>query len=601
MAEDALTIDDVREAFQQIGSPVVSTADVAAIRNRDHDDIAEELAALADEGLLGRRAPDIWYPVEWEDRLSRERIVLFPDRRELVVDHPHQFTRAQLSQFAQLVATSGRDGYLYRIRPVDIWHAPYESYDGLVRTLRDVIDDPPDRFMEWIEEQWRRSRQFRLETHPDGYTVLVAATPSLMANVARQELDENHLRAEISETESWVAEESIASIKRVLYEANFPVHDNRELETGDALEFSLDVDLREYQQEWVDAFLEQGSGVLVGPPGSGKTVAALGIMHEVGGETLILVPGRELAGQWRDRILADTDLNPEQVGEYHGGEKQLREVTIATYHTAGMDRHRMLFDDRQWGLITYDEVHHAPADVFRRTTDLQGKYRLGLSASPVRGDDREDEIFTLIGPPIGTDWAALLEAGFVMEPELEIRYIPWADAEARATHGAADGHERRQLAGANPAKISEICRLRERHETDPVLIFVDWIEQGNRIASALDVPFISGETPHPERERSFGDFRDGRLDTLVVSRVGDEGIDLPDASVAILASGLGGSRRQGTQRVGRTMRPAGNATVYVLATRGTREEDFAQNQLRYLQGKGMDVREVTVEFEEEQE
>lgn len=599
---DELTVDEFRDVLQRIGSPVVSSADVAAVLDRDRSAVHEALSRHAETGVLGRKDaandPTVWYPVEWEDRLSRERIMVFPDRRELAVDRPDQFTRAQLSQFAHLIASTGREGYLYRIRPVDIWHAPYPDFDALAQTIRDVIPNPPPSLMDWIDEQWRRSRQFRLETHAEGYTVLSAATPSLMANVARQELDEDHLRASITETESWVADERIAAVKRILYEAGFPVRDERELETGDPLDVSLHVDLRDYQEEWVDRFMSDGSGVLVGPPGSGKTVAALGVMAAVGGETLILVPSRELASQWRERILADSNLDPEQVGEYHGGEKQLRPVTIATYHTAGMDRHRMIFDDRRWGLITFDEVQHIPADVYRRTTDFQGRYRLGLSASPVRGDDKEDEIFTLIGPPIGTDWAALIEAGFVIEPELEIRYLPWGDADARAAYDAASGHERRQAAASNPTKIEDVHRLRSRHTDEPVLVFVDWLDQGRRIAESLDVPFISGETRHAERERHFSDFRAGVIDTLVVSRVGDEGIDLPDASVAILASGLGGSRRQGTQRVGRTMRPAGNAKVYVLATRGTREEDFALNQMRHLRTKGMRVTERTVELEE---
>ncbi len=599
---ETLTIDEFREALQRIGSPVVTAADVAAVLEADQDAVDAALRELEGEGAVGRRDvpadPRVWYPQEWEDRLSRERTIVFPDRRELVVDQPGQFTRAQLSQFAHLVAASGDGSYLYRIRPVDIWHAPYEAFADLTRTIRAVVGEPPAALMEWIDEQWRRSRQFRLETHEDGYTVLVAATPSLMANVARQELEEGQLRAAISETESWVAEDAIATVKRVLHDAGFPVIDERDLERGDPLELALEVELRDYQREWIDRFMERGAGVLVGPPGSGKTVAALGVMARVGGETLILVPSRELAEQWRERILADTDLGPEQVGEYHGGTKQRRPVTIATYHTAGMDRHRTLFDSREWGLLVADECHRVPAPVFKRTTELQSRHRLGLSSSPVRGDDKEDEIFTLIGPPIGTDWAALIEAGFVIEPELEIRYLPWGSEEARASYAAAEGHELRQVAAGNPAKIEDIRRIRARHEDEQVLIFVDWLDQGRELADALDVPFVSGETPHSEREGYFGAFRDGELATLIVSRVGDEGIDLPDASIAIIASGLGGSRRQGTQRAGRTMRPAGNAKVYVLATRGTREEDFAQHQLRHLEGKGIEVSETTVELEE---
>ncbi|MFB6195836.1 MAG: helicase-related protein, partial [Haloplanus sp.] len=217
------------------------------------------------------------------------------------------------------------------------------------------------------------------------------------------------------------------------------------------------------------------------------------------------------------------------------------------------------------------------------------------SATPVREDDLEEDIYTLIGPPIGTDWNALFDDGFVAEPEVEIRYVGWAGAaDHRDQYVGSDGHERRQLAASNPAKIPEIERILGSHPTQKALVFVDYLDQGREIAAELDVPFVSGETPHGRRERLFQQFRDGLLSTLVVSRVGDEGIDLPDAEVAIVASGLGGSRRQGTQRAGRTMRPAGRALMYVVATRGTREEEFARRQMQHLAGKGVRVREHTV-------
>ena len=593
--------DSIYRALRTLGRPVATTAELAAVLDRPAEELLAGLDGLREQGMLENRDVDadttIWYPAAWQTGLDPERVLVFPDRRELIVDQPHQFTRAQLANVAHLVAASGNGAYLYRIRPVDIWHAPYDSFVELARTLRDIVPGPEPALFEWVEEQWERAHQFRLETHEDGYTVLVAGTDSLMGNVAQQELDETHLRAQLSETTAWVADGSEAAIKRILFEAGFPVQDDREFETGDPLAIDVSLELREYQQSWVSAFLETGSGVLVGPPGSGKTIAAMGIMEAIGGETLILVPSRELAGQWHEQLERNTSLRPDQIGEYHGGVKERRPVTIATYHTAAMDRHRQLFDDRRWGLIIYDEVQHIPAAIYRRSVDLQSQHRLGMSASPVRGDDREDDIFTLIGPPIGTDWSALIEAGYVIEPELTIRYLPWGDTQARDAYAAASGHERRQAAALNPAKIADVKRLRARHEDEPVLVFVDWIEQGETLAAALDVPFVSGETRYSHRERLFEDFRSGNIDTLVISRVGDEGIDLPDASVAILASGLGGSRRQGTQRAGRTMRPAGRSTVYVLATRGTEEEDFARHQLRYLQGKGMKVSEETVELD----
>jgi len=597
------TTDVSRDAFldalQAEGRPVATAQQIARRLDCTQSAASDGLDELADAGDVRRvdvsTDPVVWYPSELDALASRERIVLFPERREIVVDQPTQYTRARLSQFAHLVDTTGGDvgerGYLYRVRREDVWQAPFESLDGLLTAVRSVLPRRSAHLEEWIERQWKRARQFTLTTHEDGYVVLEGASDDLMGNVARQKLDEGQLRARISDTESWVAEEAVGEVKRTLWEAGYPVRDDRDLDTGDDLDVSLTIDLRDYQEDWVDRFLEQGSGVLVGPSGAGKTVAGIGALAAVGGETLVLVPSRELAGQWREELLAHTTLSEEQIGEYHGGAKEVRPVTIATYQTAGMDRHRSLFDDRRWGLIVYDEVHHIPSRIYRRSADLQAKHRLGLSATPVREDDKETEIFTLVGPPIGTDWNALFERGYVQEPEVEIRYVPWDDEMARNEYVSAEGRERRMLASKNPAKIAEVRRLRQKHRNSKALVFVDYLDQGEAIADALSVPFVNGEMRHHRREEVFEQFRAGELGTLVVSRVGDEGIDLPSAELAVVASGLGGSRRQGAQRAGRTMRPAGSAIVYVLATRGTAEEDFAQRQMRHLAEKGIRVRE----------
>ena len=595
MTDEEFTRESVHDAFEAAGHPVASATTLAkelgVAQSRAHD----ELTRLADEGALERldveSDPTVWYPSDWLELTDRERVVVFPRRRQVVVDQPSQFTRARLAQFAYLDATNRSGGYIYEIRPEDIWQAPYEDFDALLESMRAVLGDQPV-IEDWVHDQWRRANVFRLYTHEDGYTVLEAGSPELMGNVAEQKLPEETIRAPISDTEVWANEDETARIKRVLYEAGYPVKDERDLEEGDPLDVDLSLQLRPYQRDWVERFVEQRSGVLVGPPGSGKTVAALGVLEAVGGETLVLVPSRELATQWRDEILTKTNLGQDDVGEYHGGTKEVRPVTIATYRIAGMDRHRQLFDARRWGLIVYDEVHHVPSEVYRRSADLQTRHRLGLSATPVREDDREKDIYTLIGPPIGTDWNLLFDEGFVQEPEVEIRYVPWGSDDARAEYAKRDGHERRMAAATNPGKVEEVRHLLRQHGDKKALVFVDYLDQGDEIADALGVPFVSGDTPHVERERLFDEFRRGARDTLVISRVGDEGIDLPDAEVAIAASGLGGSRRQGAQRAGRTMRPAGRALMFVLATRGTEEEDFARSQLRHLASKGVTVREA---------
>ena len=597
-----LDMDAINEALQSLGRPIATASDLAQELERSQAAVETAIAPLVEAGEVERldveTDPVVYYPGTVDDLARTERVVPFPDRREIVIDHPTQFTRARCAQFARLVTVE--DGrYLYKIRAEDIWGAPYESVDRLLETIRGVLPERAPRLEEWIIDQWTRAGKFRLVTHEDGYVVLEAESESLMADVARTKLEDDHLRAPISETEAWVAEEAVAAIKRTLYEAGYPVRDDRDLERGEPLELSVTLELRDYQRDWVERFEEAGSGVLVGPPGSGKTVAAMAIMAAVGGETLILVPSRQLATQWRTELLANTTLEESQVGEYHGGRKQRRPVTVATYQIAGMDRHRDLFDAREWGLIVYDECQHIPSPIARRSARLQSKARLGTTGSPVREDDKETDIYTLIGPPIGTDWEALFEAGYVAEPEIELRYLPWDSETARNEYVAAEGHDRRRLAATNPAKVPQVQALVEATAPAKTLVFVDYLEQGQAIADTLGVPFLSGETPHARRERHLGAFRSGQLETLVVSRVGDEGIDLPEAEVAIIASGLGGSRRQGAQRAGRTMRPAGKAQVYVLATKGTDEEEFARRRTRFLAGKGVRISERALEAPDE--
>jgi len=597
-ADSPADTDAFYDALEALGRPVVTATHYAQERECSQAEAAETLDDLAAEGTVERQDvsddPVVWYPSDWARMTDRERVVLFPERREIVVDQPTQFTRAQLSQFAHLVDTTGTGAYMYEIRQEDIWQAPDESFEGLLETVRSVLPERDPGLEDWIEAQYTRARRFTLGTHEEGYTVLSAESTDLMGNVARQKLTDDELRAPISDTESWVAAERVAEVKRILYEAGYPVRDRRELQRGDPLPVDLDLDLREYQESWVENFMDTRSGVLVGPPGSGKTVATMGILAAVEGETLVLVPSRELVGQWREELLQCTTLTPDQVGEYHGGEKTVRPVTIATYRTAGMDRHRQLFDSREWGLIVYDEVHHISAPIYRHSADLQSRHRLGLSSSPIREDDRESDIFTLIGPPIGTDWDALFEAGYVAEPEVEIRYVPWRGEDARNQYVSSEGHERRQLAATNPAKLDEAEALLLEEADSQALVFVEYLDQGEAYAERLDAPFISGQMPHHRREKLFEQFRSGEIRTLVVSRVGDEGIDLPSAELAIVASGLGGSRRQGTQRAGRTMRPTGRARMYVLATQGTREEEFARRRMQYLAGKGVQVTEQNV-------
>ncbi|MFU1780274.1 DEAD/DEAH box helicase [Haloarcula japonica] len=568
--------------------------DVIEVQCTVYDDLKDVEEDAVDIEQAASRIQDSLREIsKKQDQDVEETVIPFPGRRVIVVEHPRDETKTRLGNIAHLVDSTD-DAFMYKVRREDVWQSPHEVLEELLDEFRSVLPSRSPHLEEWIERRWEQAHQFTLRTHPDGFTVLEAESAEAMKDVARRKLEHNtHYVSHLSDTESRVTKDAEADVKQVLYDAGYPVQDRRELESGADLDVKLEeVDLREYQNEWVDRFMDVGSGVFVGPSGSGKTVASIGVMNRVGGETLILVPKRELARQWKRELVEKTNLRPRQIGEYHGEKKQIRPVTIATYHTAGDSRHRKLFKKREWGLIIYDEVHHIPSKIYKRTANLQAKHRLGLSASPVREDKKEKQIFTLVGQPIGTNWTQLFEEGFVQEPEVEIRYVPWSSDTKRQEYQNADGHDRLQKAAMNPAKLGEVKQLLEKHRSEKTLIFVDYIDHGETYSEELGVPFYSGETSDKQRQEYIEKFRSGDLDTLIVSRVADEGIDLPDAEVAILASGLGGSRRQGAQRAGRTMRPYGDSTVYVLGTKGSNEEDFVQRQMQHLQEKGVKVTET---------
>ena len=304
--DPSIDVDDVYDVLEERGRPVVTASEVARVLSCSPAEAEDALADLADSGDIASfdasTDPVVWYPTDWKETVDRERAVLFPNRREIVVSRPTQFTRARLAGFAHLVETNRTGGYVYEVRPEDVWLAPHDDLESLLDSVR-AVAGRSRRFEEWIEGQWGRAHAFRLHTHEEGYVVLEARSPDLLGNVAEQHVEEGHLRARISDTEAWVAEEATADVKRALYEAGYPVQDERTLEAGDDLPIELHAELRDYQRTWVDRFVGKGGGVLVGPPGSGKTVAALGVMAAVEGETLVLVPSRELVDQWRDAIL----------------------------------------------------------------------------------------------------------------------------------------------------------------------------------------------------------------------------------------------------------------------------------------------------------
>jgi len=624
----------------------VTTKDVANEVGCDRETARLKLDELAEQGYLearkvGGRAK-IWYPTHRDNRALEsvpsassqtngevpsaskqtklatkqnpetgasgtrqdERVLFFPTRREIVVHNPGERTRSILSQTSHLVDSSG-DGYLYKVSEADIWNTPYDEFEQLRDDLRAVVggDRWDGGFESRIKDDWDRAHQFRLQTSDDGgreYTVLRAQDPDVFENVAKRKLEHNdHYTQYVGDSGMRLKRGAEADVKELLYEEGYPVVDERRLDEGASLDIHLteDIELRDYQREWVDHFQARKNGVFVGPSGSGKTIAALGAMEAIGGETLILVPNRELASQWREEIQDKMEVGqpekltiwPDLVGEYHGGEKNIRPITIATYDTAAMSRHRKLFNERDWGLVISDECHHAVADTWKRFREIQSVARLGLSATPVRESGDAQEIYTLIGPPVGTDWGQLFADGWVEKPDVEIMMVPWGSDGEREDYRSAEGNRKLIQAAKNSAKVDVVQELLDEHAGAKTILFVDWIAQGKNLADELDLPFIYGKTNHSERDDLYQQFRDGDLQALIISRVGDEGIDLPDAEVAILTSTMGSSRSQTGQRAGRTMRPMGDSQVYILLTKGSGEEDWGRESTQYLAEKGIDI------------
>ncbi|WP_135827291.1 DEAD/DEAH box helicase [Halorussus halobius] len=562
--------------------------------------LAEEIDDLSRQHELAHTST----VVTDDDRDREERIRLYPSQLRLHVDTPTPETKTTLGNFAHLVETShDGDASIYETSPLDVWTSPYERVGVLLDDYAATVGTLPESVESQLRQTWERGHAFRLRTHPDGYTVLEADTTDLFEDVAKEYLEHNtHYTQYLSDREMRIKAGGEADVKETLYDAGYPPLDERDLDTGEGLDIDLvdGLDLRPYQQEWVDRFRDAGSGVIDAPPGAGKTIAALAIMADLGQETLILVPSRELAGQWKDELLEHTTLGEmgygrRKIGEYHGGEKNIRPVTISTYDMASKSRHGRKLFDREWGLVAFDEAHHVPASVWRRTADIQSRARLGLTATPVRSDGKSEEIFTLIGRPLTSTWEELYEDGWVHRPDVEVRFVPWADESARDRYRDAEGIKRMVAASANPAKLEETRRLLDEHAGEKVLIYSGWTDQGEEYSDALGLPFVQGETRHSEREDYYEQLREGEIQGLIVSRVADEGIDIPDVDVVIIASMLGGSRRQGAQRVGRVMRPFGGADAYVLATRGSREEEYAREQMDYLRERGTTVTETEVE------
>jgi DNA excision repair protein ERCC-3 len=397
------------------------------------------------------------------------------------------------------------------------------------------------------------------------------------------------------------------TVKRELLRLGWPVKDEAPLAPGDPLALHLlparrsggPFSLRPYQTDSVSSFMGgglpgSGYGVIVLPCGAGKTIVGMAVMAAIGRKTLVITTNVAAVHQWMDELLDKTDLSPEDLGEYTGVEKTVRPVTVATYQilTWRPDKesdfpHFELFRREKWGLIVYDEVHLLPAPVFRVVAEIQAVRRLGLTATLVREDGREEDVFSLIGPKrYDVPWKDLEKKGFIAEAYCrEIRIPLPTQEEVRYT--VSEPREKHRLAAENSAKYEAVRQLVANHPDDPVMVIGQFLTQLGRLSKELDAPLITGKTPNPERERIYEDFREGKVRVIVVSKVANFAIDLPDASVAIQVSGSFGSRQEEAQRLGRILRPkARNSYFYSLVSRYTVEEDFAANRRKFLTEQG---------------
>ena len=344
----------------------------------------------------------------------------------------------------------------------------------------------------------------------------------------------------------------------------------------------------------MDSFWHGGSGVVVLPCGAGKTLVGAAAMATAKATTLILVTNTVSARQWKDELVSRTSLTEDEIGEYSGAKKEIKPVTIATYQVLttrrkGVYSHLELLDARDWGLIVYDEVHLLPAPIFRMTADLQARRRLGLTATLIREDGREGDVFSLIGPKrYDAPWKDIESQGWIAPAEcIEVRVsLPEGERLAYAT---AEPEERYRLASCTREKTKLVQQIVERHPGEPTLVIGQYLDQLDEIGDALGAPVIKGDTPVKERQRLFDAFRAGEERLLVVSKVANFSVDLPGATVAIQVSGSFGSRQEEAQRLGRLLRPKDDgrsARFYTIVTRDTVDADFAQHRQRFLAEQG---------------
>ncbi|MFI6447940.1 DNA repair helicase XPB [Kitasatospora sp. NPDC050543] len=518
----------------------------------------------------------------------------------LEIDHPKAADcRRVIAPFAEL-ERAPEHVHTYRVTPLGLWNARAAGHDAeqvvdaLVKYSRYPV---PHALLVDVADTMARYGRLRLSKHPTHGLVLTTTDRPVLEEVLRSKKIVPLVGARVDPDTVVVHPSERGQIKQVLLKLGWPAEDFAGYVDGEAHPIDLEQDgwqLRPYQQQAVEGFWHGGSGVVVLPCGAGKTLVGAAAMAEAKSTTLILVTNTVSARQWKHELVKRTTLTEDEIGEYSGTKKEIRPVTIATYQVMTTKRkgayaHLELFDARNWGLVVYDEVHLLPAPVFKFTADLQARRRLGLTATLVREDGREGDVFSLIGPKrFDAPWKEIEAQGYIAPADCcEVR-VTLTDSE-RLAYATAEPEERYRFCATTATKRRVVEALVKKHEKDQTLIIGQYIDQLDELGEVLDAPVIKGETSNAQREKLFEAFRTKEISVLVVSKVANFSIDLPEATVAIQVSGTFGSRQEEAQRLGRVLRPKADghsAHFYSVVARDTVDQDFAAHRQRFLAEQG---------------
>ncbi len=520
----------------------------------------------------------------------------------LEVDHPEAAAaRSAIAPFSEL-EKSPEHVHTYRITPLALWNARASGIDaeGVVKALLQWSKYPvPPSLLLGIEEIISRYGRLRITMDETFGLCLVGSDRAVFEEVLRTKAVIPLLGNRIDQWTVGVRASERGRLKQSLIKLGWPAEDEAGYVDGTAHDIVLRSDafqLRPYQVQAAQAFADVGNGVIVLPCGSGKTLVGVAAMAHAASRTLILVTSAASGHQWRRELIERTYVGEDEIGEYSGQRKEVRPITIATYQILATKRkgvfpHMELFGAEEWGLIIYDEVHLLPAPVFRMTADIQSRRRLGLTATLIREDNRESDVFTLIGPKrFDMPWREVEDQGWIAPARcVEIR-VELTDEE-RMSYALAEPEQRYRVGSTARSKLAVVKSIvsQARAQGEPILVIGSYLDQLEEIAKELDAPLITGSTTGAVRERLYQSFRDGKEELLVVSKVANFSIDLPDASVAIQISGGFGSRQEEAQRLGRILRPKADrrqAHFFTIVSRDTNDQEFARKRQRFLSEQG---------------